>query len=84
MNTENQVKKIISEQLGIKESEIESSSRIVDDLGADSLDEITLVMTVEDEFNLEISDDAAIKLTTVGKIIEYIDKQEGITNGKLK
>ncbi len=67
------VKKITSEQLGIDESQITPEAKFVDDLGADSLDTVELVMALEEEFNLEISDEEAEKLTTVQKVIDYIE-----------
>ena len=67
------VKKITSEQLGIDESQITPEAKFVDDVGADSLDTVELVMALEEEFNLEISDEEAEKLTTVQKVIDYIE-----------
>ena len=69
---EERVKKIIAEQLGVSESEITSESSFVDDLGADSLDTVELVMALEEEFGTEIPDDEAEKITTVQQAIEYI------------
>lgn len=66
------VKSIISEQLGINEDEITLESSFVDDLGADSLDVVELVMALETEFNLEIPDEDAEKISTVGDVVEYI------------
>ncbi len=71
-NIEERVKKIIVEQLGVDESEVEPSASIVDDLGADSLDTVELVMAFEEEFGGEIPDEDAEKLTTVGDAINYI------------
>ena len=72
-NIEQRVKKIIAEQLGVNEAEIKNDSSFVDDLGADSLDVVELVMALEEEFGLEISDEDAEKLRTVKQAIEYIE-----------
>ncbi|MBA7667857.1 acyl carrier protein [Candidatus Aerophobetes bacterium] len=67
------VKEITSEQLGVDESQITPEAKFVDDLGADSLDTVELVMALEEEFDLEISDEEAEKLTTVNRVISYIE-----------
>jgi len=67
------VKEITSEQLGVDESQITPEAKFVDDLGADSLDTVELVMALEEEFDLEISDEEAEKLTTVEKVVDYIE-----------
>ena len=69
---EERVKKIIAEQLGVNESEVTNESSFVDDLGADSLDTVELVMALEEDFGTEIPDDEAEKVTTVQKAIDYI------------
>jgi acyl carrier protein len=69
---EEKVKHIIVEQLGVDEAEVKPEAHFVDDLGADSLDVVELVMALEEEFTLEISDEDAEKLTTVKQVIEYI------------
>lgn len=66
------VKKIIVEQLGVEEDEISMESSFIDDLGADSLDIVELIMALEEEFDLEIPDSEAEKISTVGDIVEYI------------
>jgi acyl carrier protein len=70
---EERVKKNIAEQLGVNESEITGDSSFVDDLGADSLDTVELVMALEEEFNISISDEDAEKITTVQQTIDYIN-----------
>lgn len=69
---EERVKKIIAEQLGVNEGEITNESSFVDDLGADSLDTVELVMALEEEFGTEIPDEEAEKITTVQQAIEYV------------
>ena len=72
MAVSDKVKSIIVEQLGVDEAEVKPEAHFVDDLGADSLDVVELVMALEEEFSLEISDEDAEKLTTVKQVIEYI------------
>ena len=67
------IKEIIIEKLGIEESKISLEARFIEDLGADSLDTVELIMQFEEEFDIEISDDDAEKLTTVGSSIDYIN-----------
>ena len=67
------VKEITSEQLGVDEFQITPEAKFVDDLGADSLDTVELVMALEEEFDLEISDEEAEKLTTVNRVVTYIE-----------
>jgi len=67
------VKKIIVEQLGVNESEVTTSASFVDDLGADSLDTVELVMALEEEFDCEIPDEEAEKITTVQQAIDYVN-----------
>ena len=69
---EERVKKIVVEQLGVKEEEVSSESSFVDDLGADSLDTVELVMALEEEFETEIPDEDAEKITTVQQATDYI------------
>jgi acyl carrier protein len=66
------IKKIIVEQLGVEEDEITMESSFIDDLGADSLDIVELIMALEEEFDLEIPDSEAEKVSTVGDIVDYI------------
>ena len=73
MNTiEDRVKKIVVEQLGVAEDQVTPDASFVDDLGADSLDTVELVMALEEEFDTEIPDDEAEKITTVKQAIEFI------------
>ena len=71
-NVEQRVKKIVAEQLGANEAEIKNESSFVEDLGADSLDTVELVMALEEEFETEIPDEEAEKITTVQQAIDYI------------
>jgi len=71
------VKKIVSEQLGLGEDEVSQEASFVDDLGADSLDTVELVMALEEEFGCEIPDDDAEKITTVQEAINYINTNLG-------
>ncbi len=70
---EERVKQIVVEQLGVKEEEVSEESSFVDDLGADSLDTVELVMALEEEFNCEIPDEEAEKITTVQQATDYIN-----------
>lgn len=72
MSIEDRVTKIVIEQLGVKEEEVKSEASFVDDLGADSLDTVELVMALEEEFDTEIPDDEAEKITTVQSAVDYI------------
>ena len=69
---EDRVKKIVCEQLGVKEEEVSNESSFVEDLGADSLDTVELVMALEEEFETEIPDEEAEKITTVQEAIDYV------------
>jgi acyl carrier protein len=73
-NIEQRVKKIVAEQLGVNETEVKPESSFVDDLGADSLDTVELVMALEEEFECEIPDEEAEKITTVQQAIDFISK----------
>ncbi|MFA9452286.1 MAG: acyl carrier protein [Candidatus Aminicenantaceae bacterium] len=68
----NKIKAIVADKLSIGEDQITEEASFIDDLGADSLDTVELVMALEDEFDLDIPDEAAEKLTTVGKAIAYV------------
>ena len=68
------IKAIIVEQLGVDESEVTPEAHFIDDLGADSLDTVELVMALEEEFGIEISDEDAEKIQTVGDAVKYIDE----------
>jgi acyl carrier protein len=72
-NIEQRVKKIVAEQLGVNEGDVKNSSSFVNDLGADSLDTVELVMALEEEFETEIPDEEAEKITTVQQAIDYIN-----------
>jgi acyl carrier protein len=73
-STEERVKQIIVEQLGVDEAEVTPTASFVDDLGADSLDQVELVMAFEEAFGIEVPDEDAEKMTTVKDAVEYIDK----------
>ena len=74
--TEEQVKKIVVEHLGIDESKVTPSSKFIEDLGADSLDTVELVMAFEEKFNIEIPDDAAETILTVQNAIDFIESKQ--------
>lgn len=74
--TDEKVKEIISKQLGVNPSEVKPESSFIDDLGADSLDTVELVMAFEEAFNIEIPDEDAEKITKVQDAIEYIKKNQ--------
>ena len=69
------IKEIIIDKLGVDESKITEDAKFIDDLGADSLDTVELIMQFEEEFNIEIPDEDAEKITTVGKAVTYIESQ---------
>ena len=77
MSTFEQVRDVVVEQLGVKEGEVTSEARFVEDLGADSLDTVELVMALEEEFGIEIPDEEAEKLITVGDALRYIEEKAG-------
>ena len=73
-SVEDRVKKIVCEQLGVKDEDVKPSAAFVEDLGADSLDTVELVMALEEEFETEIPDEEAEKITTVQQAIDYVNK----------
>ena len=73
-NTADRVKKIIISQLNVSEEQVTPEANFIDDLGADSLDQVELVMALEEEFGPEIPEEEAEKLQTVGSVIEYVEK----------
>ncbi len=73
---EEQVKSIVAEQLGVKEDEVTNDASFVDDLGADSLDTVELVMALEEEFETEIPDEEAEKITTVQQAIDFVNSRQ--------
>ena len=75
-NIEQRVKKIVAEQLGVNEAEVKIDSSFVDELDADSLDTVELVMALEEEFGCEIPDEEAEKITTVQQAVDYINKHQ--------
>jgi len=76
MSVEQKVKQIIVEQLGVAEAQVASSASFVDDLGADSLDIVELVMAFEEDFEMDIPDEDAEKITTVKDAIDYIEAKQ--------
>ena len=76
MSTFDKVKDVIIDKLGVEEDSIKSEAHFVNDLGADSLDTVELIMEFEEEFGIEIPDDDAEKITTVGLAVEYIEKHQ--------
>ncbi|GDX61054.1 MAG: acyl carrier protein [Nitrosospira sp.] len=74
-NLEQRIKKIVAEQLGVNETEVKNESSFVEDLGADSLDTVELVMALEEEFECEIPDEQAEKINTVQQAIDYVNSR---------
>ena len=75
MSVEEKVKEIIVDQLGVDEKQVNSEASFIDDLGADSLDSVELVMALEEEFDIEIPDEDAEKIATVQNAVDYINDQ---------
>ena len=75
--SQDNIKQIIADQLGVKKEEVTDGAKFVDDLGADSLDTVELVMALEEEFGIEIPDEEAEKLITVGDALRYIEEKAG-------
>ena len=80
MAAADKIKSIIAEQLGVKQEEVTESAKFIDDLGADSLDTVELVMALEEEFGIEVPDEDAEKMTTVGEAIKYIEEKTAISS----
>lgn len=76
-NTLEKISELVADKLGVEASKVNAEAKFVEDLGADSLDTVELIMQLEDEFNIEIPDDEAEKLTTVGSVVKYIDAHTG-------
>lgn len=77
MDVKTKVKEIIVEELGVEESQVTIEANFIEDLGADSLDTVELIMKFEEEFDIDIADEDAEKLTTVGKAVEYLSSKIG-------
>ena len=75
--SQDKIKQIIADQRGVKKEEVTDNAKFVDDLGADSLDTVELVMALEEEFGIEIPDEEAEKLVTVGDALRYIEEKAG-------
>lgn len=75
-DVESKVKEIVCEQLGVSEEEVAPNASFIEDLGADSLDIVELVMALEEEYDLEISDEEAEKIRTVGDVVSYIESHK--------
>ena len=73
---EQTIRKIVTQQLDVTEDQVTREARFIDDLGADSLDIVELVMTIEEEFDIEIPDEEAEKIVTVGDAVEYIERKK--------
>ena len=73
---EERVKEIIVEQLGVEEDEVLPAAKFIEDLGADSLDTVELIMALEEEFGIEVPDEQAEKLLTVGDVVKYIEEHQ--------
>lgn len=78
-SVEEQVISIVAEQLGVAKEQVTPEASIINDLGADSLDQVELVMELEEKFDIQVPDDAADKFQTVGQVIDYIKKVQSVT-----
>ena len=78
MAVQDKIKSILAKQLGVKPEEVTAGASFVDDLGADSLDTVELIMALEEEFNIEIPDEDAEKMKTVGDAIKYIEEKASV------
>lgn len=76
MAVKDEVKELVVEQLGVSEDEVSDDARFIEDLGADSLDTVELVMAFEDRFNIEIPDEDAEKIRTVGDAVRYLEEKK--------
>lgn len=76
MSTYDKVREVIIDKLGVEEDKINAEASFVDDLGADSLDTVELIMELEEEFGIEIPDEEAEKMMTVGSVVDYIDNNK--------
>jgi len=83
MNIEARVRSIVAEQLGVSDEEVKTDSRFVEDLGADSLDLVELIMAMEEEFEAEIPDEEAERIQTVGDAIRYIESASHAVHASL-
>lgn len=79
MNLFEEIREIVCEQLGVNVEEAEPASSFIDDLGADSLDTVELVMALEEKFNIEIPDEDAEKIQTIGDVIKYIERKTNLS-----
>ena len=84
MLIDDKIKTIIADQLGVKSAEVISGASFVDDLGADSLDTVELIMALEEEFEIDIPDEDAGKIKTVGEIVKYIEDKVKVKQGEDK
>ncbi|MBU4312784.1 MAG: acyl carrier protein [Candidatus Omnitrophica bacterium] len=79
MDVFEEIKDVVCEQLGVKAEEVKPEASFIDDLGADSLDTVELVMALEEKFGIEISDEDAEKMQTIGDVIKYIERKTNLS-----